>query len=69
LLSERLDLPEIATRAALPGGGGAEQIAFARAARLDVAETRWFLREMQHWGWLEQDRDLDALILRLDRPM
>jgi NitT/TauT family transport system ATP-binding protein/nitrate/nitrite transport system substrate-binding protein len=62
LLTDRLDLPAIAIQAALPGGGGIEQIAFARAAPPDLAESRWFLREMQRWDWLETGCDLDALI-------
>jgi two-component system, oxyanion-binding sensor len=62
LLAQRLRLPEKATRATLPGGSSIEHVRFATAARLDQGEVFWLLREMQRWGWLEADRDLDALV-------
>ncbi|HTI81001.1 MAG TPA: CmpA/NrtA family ABC transporter substrate-binding protein [Acetobacteraceae bacterium] len=62
LLARRLDLPEEVTPAALPGGNGIEQIAFAAAAPLDPAEGLWFLREMRRWRWLGVDRDLEQLV-------
>jgi NitT/TauT family transport system ATP-binding protein/nitrate/nitrite transport system substrate-binding protein len=68
LLARRLDLPETATRAALAGGDGIEQIAFAAAAKLDPAEGLWCLGEMQRWGWLDRTRDLDALIADVHHP-
>jgi two-component system, oxyanion-binding sensor len=61
LLAQRLDLPEIPTRATLSGGSGTEHARFAGATRLDPAEVLWVLREMQRWGWLDSDRDLNAL--------
>lgn len=68
LLAGRLDLPRTATRAALAGGGGVEQIAFAAAARLEAADGLWFLREMRRWGWLEAGVDLAGLIAELYSP-
>jgi two-component system, oxyanion-binding sensor len=65
LLASRLSLPQIATRAALPGGGGVEQIAFAAAARLDAADGQWWLREMRRWGWLSADVLAEELIASL----
>lgn len=62
LLARRLDLPEDATRAALPGGNSIEKISFATAATLDPAEGLWFLREMARWRWLDSGADLQALI-------
>jgi ABC-type nitrate/sulfonate/bicarbonate transport system substrate-binding protein len=67
LLASRLDLPRTATTAALAGGGGVEQIAFAAAARLDAADGLWFLREMRRWGWLETDLDFAALVAQVYR--
>jgi len=62
LLARRLSLPEMPTRATLPGGSSIEHVGFAAAARLDQAEVLWLLHEMQRWDWLEADRDLDALV-------
>jgi NitT/TauT family transport system ATP-binding protein/nitrate/nitrite transport system substrate-binding protein len=61
LLAARLGLPEAATRAALPGGGGREQIAFAAAARVGPEDGMWFLGEMRRWGWLDAGVDDAAL--------
>lgn len=69
LLARRLGLPEMPTRATLPGGGSMEHVRFASAARLDHAEISWFLHEMRHWGWLEADRDLDALVASVFCPI
>jgi two-component system, oxyanion-binding sensor len=65
LLVSRLDLP--ATRAALAGGGGVEQIAFAAAAPLKATDGGWFLREMRRWGWLCADLDVAGLIAQVYR--
>jgi two-component system, oxyanion-binding sensor len=62
LLALRLDLPEMPTRATLSGGSSIEHAGFAGAAQLDPAEVLWVLREMQRWGWLDPDRDLNALV-------
>jgi two-component system, oxyanion-binding sensor len=62
LLAQRLDLPEMQTRATLSGGSSIEHAGFAGAARLDPAELLWVLREMQRWGWLGSGADLDALV-------
>jgi two-component system, oxyanion-binding sensor len=62
LLARRLGLPQMPTRATLPGGSSTEHVRFAAAARLDRAEAMWLVREMQRWGWLEADRDVDALV-------
>ncbi len=60
LLAHRLRLPETATRAALAGGSGVEQISFA-AARAEPADALWFLREMRRWGWFGPELDAEAL--------
>jgi two-component system, oxyanion-binding sensor len=62
LLARRLDLPEQPTRATLPGGSSIEHACFAAAIELDPAEVLSVLREMQRWGWLDADGDLNALI-------
>lgn len=67
LLTSRLDLPAAATRVALAGGGGIEQIAFSAAAPLIPADGLWFLREMQRWGWLGADLDAAGLIAQVYR--
>ena len=66
-MARRLDLPAAATRAALAGGSGVEQIAFAAAAPLHAADGLWFLREMRQWGWLEPDLDTSGLIAQVYR--
>lgn len=65
-----LGLSETATRAALPGGRGAEQIRFfSREAWFPArAHAHWFLAQMRRWGWLDQAVDLDALAGRVYRP-
>ncbi|MGA3398592.1 MAG: CmpA/NrtA family ABC transporter substrate-binding protein [Acetobacteraceae bacterium] len=68
LMASRLGLPESATRAALPGGSGPEQIGFAVAARLDPTDALWFLREMRRWGWLDAGQDIAALAAETYRP-
>jgi NitT/TauT family transport system ATP-binding protein/nitrate/nitrite transport system substrate-binding protein len=67
LLADRLALPRTATRAALAGGGGVEQIAFSAAAPLDAADGLWFSQEMLRWGWLGTDVDLAALVAEVYR--
>ncbi|MBS0640564.1 MAG: ABC transporter substrate-binding protein [Proteobacteria bacterium] len=58
-----LDLPEEPSLAALPGGGGAEQIRFhTREAWFPAkAHAMWFLGQMDRWGWLQAGEDLDTL--------
>jgi NitT/TauT family transport system ATP-binding protein/nitrate/nitrite transport system substrate-binding protein len=65
-----LNLPEDASRAALPGGSGAEQIRFhTREAWFPArAHARWFLGQMQRWGWLDESIDTEALAARVYRP-
>jgi NitT/TauT family transport system ATP-binding protein/nitrate/nitrite transport system substrate-binding protein len=65
-----LNLPEEASRAALPGGNGAEQIRFhSREAWFPArAHAVWFLSQMRRWGWLEQDADVNALAAQVYRP-
>ncbi len=46
-----LGLPEQATRAALPGGDGAETIHF-RAGPAWPSHATWFLEQMRRWGWI-----------------
>ncbi|HVC60585.1 MAG TPA: ABC transporter substrate-binding protein [Acetobacteraceae bacterium] len=69
LLANRLGLPETATRGALPGGTGLEQIGFAAAARLDPGDALWCLREMRRWGWLDADQDIAALAAETYQPV
>jgi len=65
-----LGLPEEASRAALPGGSGAELIRFyTREAWFPArAHARWFLGQMQRWGWLEDQTDINALAAQVYRP-
>jgi ABC-type nitrate/sulfonate/bicarbonate transport system substrate-binding protein len=65
-----LHLPWAASRAALPGGDGQEQIRFhAREAWFPArAHAAWFLGQMRRWGWLSPDEDLEALAARVYRP-
>lgn len=65
-----LRLPRDASRAALPGGSGAELIRFhTREAWFPArAHAVWFLGQMQRWGWLEDGTDLDALAAQVYRP-
>ena len=67
LLASRLDLPAVATRAALAGGHGVEQIAFAAAVPLQAADGLWLLHEMRRWGWLGAQLDANELIARVYR--
>ncbi|MEJ1974886.1 MAG: CmpA/NrtA family ABC transporter substrate-binding protein [Acetobacteraceae bacterium] len=67
LLAERLDLPEEASRAALPGGAGIERIAFAASADLAAAEVAWTCAQMQRWGWLPNDDATAALVAAVFR--
>jgi NitT/TauT family transport system ATP-binding protein/nitrate/nitrite transport system substrate-binding protein len=66
---EGLGLPERATRAALPGGDGAETIRFhAGAAWLPRAShATWFLGQMRRWGWVS-DFDAGSMARTTYRP-
>ncbi|WP_158929303.1 CmpA/NrtA family ABC transporter substrate-binding protein [Acidisphaera sp. S103] len=65
-----LRLPEEASRAALPGGSGAESIRFhTREAWFPArAHALWFLGQLRRWGWLDGQTDLDALAAQVYRP-
>jgi NitT/TauT family transport system ATP-binding protein/nitrate/nitrite transport system substrate-binding protein len=65
-----LNLPEEASRAALPGGSGAELIRFyTREAWFPArAHGLWFLNQMRRWRWLDADLDLPALAATVYRP-
>jgi NitT/TauT family transport system ATP-binding protein/nitrate/nitrite transport system substrate-binding protein len=65
-----LGLPEEASRGALPGGTGAEQIRFhAREAWFPArAHADWFLDQMRRWKWLDGQADLPALAASVYRP-
>ena len=65
-----LRLPEEASRAALPGGTGAELIRFhTREAWFPArAHALWFLGQLRRWDWLDGRTDLDALAARVYRP-
>jgi NitT/TauT family transport system ATP-binding protein/nitrate/nitrite transport system substrate-binding protein len=67
---EGLNLPESATRAALPGGSGAEQIHFHGGAAWFPARAHavWFLQQMRRWGWIEPGVDLAAVAHEVYRP-
>jgi two-component system, oxyanion-binding sensor len=67
---QSLGLPQAASRAALPGGSGAESIRFhTRAAWFPArAHALWFLGQMQRWGWLHEPTDLDLLAAQVYRP-
>ncbi len=58
-----LCLPEEASRAALPGGSGPEQIRFHAGEAWFPARAHalWFLDQMRRWGWVNGSDDLDAL--------
>lgn len=66
----RLGLPEAATRTALPGGSGAEQIRFHAGDAWFPARAHalWFLGQMRRWGWLGEEIDLEALAAQVYRP-
>jgi NitT/TauT family transport system ATP-binding protein/nitrate/nitrite transport system substrate-binding protein len=68
--SSGLALPEEASRAALPGGSGAELIRFyTREAWFPArAHAVWFLGQMQRWGWLEEGTDISGLAAQVYRP-
>ncbi|MDR3532265.1 MAG: CmpA/NrtA family ABC transporter substrate-binding protein [Rhodopila sp.] len=65
-----LRLPEEASRAALPGGSGAELIRFhTREAWFPArAHAVWFLGQMRRWRWLDEQTDLEGLAARVYRP-
>ena len=65
-----LRLSEEACLAALPGGSGRERICFHQEAawypRVDHA--RWFLREMQRWGFIDGGIDVHRVAGEVYRP-
>lgn len=65
-----LNLPRDASRAALPGGDGAECIRFhTREAWFPArAHAVWFLSQMRRWGWLDEAADIGGLAARVYRP-
>ena len=65
-----LGLPEDASRAALPGGSGAELIRFYnREAWFPArAHALWFLGQMRRWGWLADGTDIEGLAAQVYRP-
>jgi two-component system, oxyanion-binding sensor len=65
-----LNLPEAASRAALPGAIGQEQIRFHTREAWFPARTHalWFLAQMRRWGWLDESIDLSALAAQVYRP-
>lgn len=65
-----LALPLEAALAALPGGHAAEQIRFySRSAWFPVrAHAGWFIGQMQRWGWMPEDMDVQALARQVYRP-
>ena len=65
-----LGLPWQATRMALPGGSGIEQIRFHTGETWFPAHAHavWFLRQMRRWGWLDADTDLTAAARQVYRP-
>lgn len=67
---DQLDLPVEATRAALAGGGGTEQIRFHGGGAWVPARLHalWFLRQMQRWRWIGAGEDLPTIAERLYRP-
>ena len=67
---EALGLPLEATRAALAGGDGTEQIRFHGGGAWMPARPHalWFLRQMQRWRWIGADEDLPAIAETLYRP-
>lgn len=67
---QRLGLPEAASRTALPGGSGAEQIRFYAGDAWFPARAHalWFLGQMRRWGWLDEEFDLKALAAQVYRP-
>jgi NitT/TauT family transport system ATP-binding protein/nitrate/nitrite transport system substrate-binding protein len=68
--ADGLHLPEAATRAALPGGLGAEQVHFHASAAWFPARAHavWFLQQMRRWGWIEPLLDLAAVAAKVYRP-
>src|SRR5271166_2177449 len=65
-----LNLPEAASRAALPGGSGPELIRFHAGEAWFPARAHavWFLGQMRRWGWLGEKADLPALAAGVYRP-
>lgn len=67
---KRLNLPEEASRAALPGGEGQERIRFHTRDAWFPARTHalWFLGQMRRWGWLDERIDMAAVAAQVYRP-
>ena len=67
---DSLHLPVEASRAALPGGTGAERIRFhTREAWFPArAHAMWFLGQMRRWAWIDEQVDLLALTAAVYRP-
>jgi NitT/TauT family transport system ATP-binding protein/nitrate/nitrite transport system substrate-binding protein len=65
-----LNLSQAASRGALAGGAGLEQIRFhAREAWFPArAHGLWFLDQMRRWKWLDSRADLHALAASVYRP-
>jgi NitT/TauT family transport system ATP-binding protein/nitrate/nitrite transport system substrate-binding protein len=68
--SNGLNLSQAASRGALPGGDGLEQIRFhAREAWFPArAHAVWFLDQMRRWKWLDGGADLNAIAASVYRP-
>ena len=66
---DALGLPERATRAALPGGDGAETIRFhaGNAWFPRASHASWFLEQMTRWGWIA-DCDPEEAARAVYRP-
>ncbi len=67
---EGLGLPAEATRGALAGGNGLEQIHFhgAGAAFPAPPHAIWFLSQMRRWGWIDESIDASAVANTVYRP-
>lgn len=65
-----LALPQIATRAALPCGGGTEQIHFHAAGAWfpAVAHAEWFLTQVRRWNWFGPEISIKQVAARVYRP-
>jgi two-component system, oxyanion-binding sensor len=62
--------PRRALLAALPGGAGQERIGFHDGAAWFpwLSHARWFLAQLQRWGWLAAGADAAALARAVYRP-
>jgi len=70
LLAARLDLPEDAVRATLPGGQALERVRFAAGATWYpwLSQGAWWAAQMGRWGWLPPAADALALAHEVYRP-